>query len=181
MNSHCAESHLLKQQWTLTFCCLYCCTKNFPHFKVPVSSVLSLELLILDEKKPDIYISNLNLNLKPTSSRHAWNDNIFYIMKMEKGLFSIGICDQSPFNAWECVLGLWQYLCCNLADWVFKLTRKMNSKVYSEPLCELLWEETWHLHFVTNLYYCLRQKCRGLHHVFAEEMKGVENFWNKIY
>lgn len=47
----------------------------------------------------------------------------------------------------------------------FKLTRKMNSKVYSEPLCELHWEETWHLHFVTYLYYHLRKKCTALHHV----------------
>lgn len=43
----------------------------------------------------------------------------------------------------------------------------MNSKVYSEPLYELHWKKTWHLHFITYLYCHLRVKCPALHHVFC--------------
>lgn len=37
-------------------------------------------------QKPDTYLSNQNLHYQPTSRRHAWNDKIFYTMKVEKVL-----------------------------------------------------------------------------------------------
>lgn len=84
--------------------------------------------------------------------------------------FSTEICDLQLFNAWsswELILGLWRYLCDNLTNWVFKLNKKMNLKVCCDLIYKVHRDETWHLQFVTCIYYCHKDKRPVLLHVLC--------------
>lgn len=91
-------------------------------------------------------------------------DMIFFFFFLLRGrkssLFPTRIYDQSLFNTWsscECILGLSQYLCDTWTNSVFKFKERRIHKCVQFPY-ELHREEKWHLHFISYLYYCRKDK-----------------------